>query len=316
MIHGVLARPAAAMTPAPPMQRKTILRSVIAVRAILPRRPAIAVLRLLMLRLGAGNERGQAIDVALVFRARRLRTRLKMLLLLLRLMIVLLLIVLLLARIIWLRLARRERLAADVRLLAVAIVVVLLGSAHLAGLLLLLLVIRLALPELLLRRGDNAEIMLGVLVVIFRRNRIAGALCVTSELKVFFGDVRCGSADFYVRPVGLIHPRQWILVMPTFAVATAHAFVLTVSHGLLFRQPPFTATAPVPPLLSNSPHCIGRPGAARNLSLVFGSRVQSKFTRSINHTSSATARRVPMPFAARANNVRAKPMKRRDPSTI
>jgi len=312
----VLARPAAAMTPAPPMQRKTILRSVIAVRAILPRRPAIAVLRLLMLRLGAGNERGQAIDVALVFRARRLRTRLKMLLLLLRLMIVLLLIVLLLARIIWLRLARRERLAADVRLLAVAIVVVLLGSAHLAGLLLLLLVIRLALPELLLRRGDNAEIMPGVLVVIFRRNRIAGALCVTSELKVFFGDVRCGSADFYVRPVGLIHPRQWILVMPTFAVATAHAFVLTVSHGLLFRQPPFTATAPVPPLLSNSPHCIGRPGAARNLSLVFGSRVQSKFTRSINHTSSATARRVPMPFAARANNVRAKPMKRRDPSTI
>ena len=317
MIHGVLARPAAAaMTPAPPMQRKTILRSIIAVRAILPRRPAIAVLRLLMLRLGAGNERGQAIDVALVFRARRLRTRLKMLLLVLRLMIVLLLIVLLLARIIWLRLARRERLAADVRLLAVAIVVVLLGSAHLAGLLLLLLVIRLALPELLLRRGDNAEIMLGVLVVIFRRNRIAGALCVTSELKVFFGDVRCGSADFYVRPVGLIHPRQWILVMPTFAVATAHAFVLTVSHGLLFRQPPFTATAPVPPLLSNSPHCIGRPGAARNLSLVFGSRVQSKFTRSINHTSSATARRVPMPFAARANNVRAKPMKRRDPSTI
>ena|SRR5689334_6092467 len=286
MIHGVLARPAAAaMTPAPPMQRKTILRSVIAVRAILPRRPAIAVLRLLMLRLGAGNERGQAIDVALVFRARRLRTRLKMLLLLLRLMIVLLLIVLLLARIIWLRLARRERLAADVRLLAVAIVVVLLGSAHLAGLLLLLLVIRLALPELLLRRGDNAEIMLGVLVVIFCRNRIAGALCVTSELKVFFGDVRCGSADFYVRPVGLIHPRQWILVMPTFAVATAHAFVLTVSHGLLFRQPPFTATAPVPPLLSNSPHCIGRLGAARNLSLVFGSRVQSKFTRSINHTS-------------------------------
>jgi hypothetical protein len=242
------------------------------------------VLWLLMLRLGAGNERGQAIDVALVFRAGRLRTRLKMLLLLLRLMIVLLLIVLLLARIIWLRLARRERLAADVRLLAVAIVVVLLGSAHLAGLLLLLLVIRLALPELLLRRGDNAEIMLGVLVVIFRRNRIAGALCVTSELKVFFGDVRCGSADFYVRPVGLIHPRQWILVMPTFAVATAHAFVLTVSHGLLFRQPPFTATAPVPPLLSNSPHCIGRPGAARNLSLVFGSRVQSKFTRSINHT--------------------------------
>jgi hypothetical protein len=26
-------------------------------------------------------------------------------------------------------------------------------------------------------------------------------------------------------------------VMPALAVATAHTFVLTVSHGLLFRQP-------------------------------------------------------------------------------
>lgn len=239
MIHGVLARPAAAaMTPAPPMQRKTILRSVIAVRAILPVRPVIAVLRLRMLGLSAGDKRGQAVDVALlVVRAGRLRTRLKMLLLLLRLMVVLLLIVLLLARIIRLRLAWRERLAADVRLLAVAVVVALFGPAHLAGLL-LLLIIGLTLPELFLRRGDDAEIVLGMLVVIFRCNRIAGALCVTSELKVLFGDVRRGSANFYVWPVGLIHPRQWILVMPTLAVATAHAFVLTVSHGLLFRQPP------------------------------------------------------------------------------
>jgi hypothetical protein len=40
-----------------------------------------------------------------------------------------------------------------------------------------------------------------------------------------------------------------MMMMPTFAVATAHAFVLTVSHGLLFRRPPFTATAPLPPIL-------------------------------------------------------------------
>jgi hypothetical protein len=40
------------------------------------------------------------------------------------------------------------------------------------------------------------------------------------------------------------------MMMPTFAVTTAHAFVLTVSHGLLFRRPPFTATALLPPLLS------------------------------------------------------------------
>jgi hypothetical protein len=40
-----------------------------------------------------------------------------------------------------------------------------------------------------------------------------------------------------------------MMMMPTFAVATAHAFVLTVSHGLLFRRPPFTTTALLPSIL-------------------------------------------------------------------
>ncbi len=46
---------AAAMTPAPPVQRKAILLPVITVWAVLPMRP-VAVLRLLLLRLTAGNE--------------------------------------------------------------------------------------------------------------------------------------------------------------------------------------------------------------------------------------------------------------------
>jgi len=54
------------------------------------------------------------------------------------------------------------------------------------------------------------------------------------------------------------------MMMPTFAVATAHAFVLTVSHGLLFRQPPFTATAPCRRFSSSSPGSIVRPRAARD----------------------------------------------------
>jgi hypothetical protein len=47
--------------------------------------------------------------------------------------------------------------------------------------------------------------------------------------------------------------------MATFAVATPHALVLTVSHGLLFRQPLLPATARLPPLLFHSPevHHIG-----------------------------------------------------------
>jgi hypothetical protein len=73
MIHRMLARSAAAtMPPAAPVQRKAILLSVIAIRAVLAVRSVIAVLRLLMLRLTAGDERGQAIDVTLVFRCRML----------------------------------------------------------------------------------------------------------------------------------------------------------------------------------------------------------------------------------------------------
>ncbi len=311
MIHGVLARSAAAaMPPAAPMQRKAILRSIITVRAALPMLAAIAVLRLLMLMLGltAGDERGQAVDVALVFRAGMLRPRLKMLLRLLRL-IVRLIVLLLLARIIRLGLTWREWFAADMRLFTIALVVALLGAAHLARLLLLLLVIWLTLPELLLRRGDDPEIVFGVLIIIFGCNRIAGALCVTSELKVLFSDVRRGSANFYVRPIGLIHSRQWILMMPTFAVATAHALVLTVSHGLLFRQPPLIATAPAPPLLSNSPHASDGE-APLEISVSF-SALESSPNSQAQQIAAEFQCRLP-----RANDVRAKPMKRRDPSTI
>ena len=204
MIHGVVARAAAAMPPAAAVQREAILRSVIAVRAVLPLRPVIAVLGLL-LRLSAGDERWQAVDVALVFRSRMLlRPRLELLLMLLRLIV--LLIVMLLARIVRLRLARGERLAAGMGLLAIAIIVAVIGGrAHLARR--LLLVIGLTLPELLLRRSDDAEIVLGVLIIIFRRNRVPGALRVTGKLKILFGDMGRRTANFYVRPVGLVHSR-------------------------------------------------------------------------------------------------------------
>src|SRR5262249_27757642 len=121
-----------------------ILRSVIAVRAALPVRPVVAVLRLLMLRLSAGDERWQPVDVALIFRTRMLQPRLKLLLMLLR--SIMLLVVVVLERIGWLWLARGERLADGMGLLAIAVVVAVIGGAHLAGRLLLLLVIGLTLP--------------------------------------------------------------------------------------------------------------------------------------------------------------------------
>jgi hypothetical protein len=247
------------MAAPPPMQRETIRRPVIAVRPALSGRTiaALTLLRLLRLWLIAGDERWQPLDVSLAFGSRVLGPRLKMLLavlwltvlwltvlwltvlwltvLLLRLIVLLLIVVVLLAWMIWLLLARRERLAANFRLFVVRLVVTVVGRTHVASL--LLLIIRLVLPELLLRGGDETKIMFGVLVVVFRRNRISRTLRVASELEILFGNMGCRSANFYIRPIRLVRSRQWILMMPTLAVATAHTFVLTVSHGLLFRQP-------------------------------------------------------------------------------
>src|SRR5580700_10746971 len=120
----------------------------------------------------------------------------------------------------------RKRFAADRGLIAIALIIAVVGKV--AALVAALLIIGLALPKLLLRRGDQPEIMLGVLIIVFGRDRISGTLRVAGKLKIFFGHMGGGSANFHVRPVGLVHARQWILVMTTFAVATAHSLVLTV----------------------------------------------------------------------------------------
>ncbi len=244
----------AAMAAAPAVQRETVAAAatVIAVRVAL----RLILLRLRLLRLAAGNKGRQAVDVLIAGRRRRvLRPRLKMLLLrlVLRLMVLLrlVLLMLLLASVERLRLAWRKWFAGEMRLLVVVAVEAVVAdiAAHIA--LLLLLVVGLALPVLLLGGGDQAKIMLGVLVVVFGSDRVAGTLRIAGELQVLFGDVRGRAADFYVRSTGLIHAGQRILVMTTFAVATPHALVLTVSHGLLFCQPPFCGGY-MPPLLTET----------------------------------------------------------------
>jgi len=233
MIHGVIAR-SAAVTPAPPMERKAVrtvepvilsLRSILALRAILTVRAIrpLTVLWGLRLRLTAGDERRQPFDVALGFRRHLLRARLEllrlrlvllrliglrliMLLVVLRLIMLLVmlrLIMLWLARIERLGLARRERLAGHGRLVAIVIVAVVGIVTHApAG---LLLREWLALTKLFLRGGDQAEIMFGVLIIIFGGDRISGTLRIAGELEIFFGDVRRRSANFYVLPIGLVH---------------------------------------------------------------------------------------------------------------
>ena len=134
-----------------------------------------------------------------------LGTRLKLLRMRLLLRVIVLLVVVLLARIILLRLARGKWLATDMRLLVVSLVITFVGAADLARLLRLLIVRRLTLPKLLLGRGDQPKIMLSVLVIVFRCNWISRALRVARQLEIFFPNVGCRSANFYVRSIGLVH---------------------------------------------------------------------------------------------------------------
>jgi len=193
-------------------------------------RPLLIVLRLrLVLRLLVLRLRLMLRLIVL----RRVLLRLMMLLIMLRL------IVLLLARIELLWFARRERFT-HLRLVVIAVVAVVGKIVIHAAAGLLLLVIGLVLAKLFLCGGNQAEIMFGVLIIIFAGDRISGALRVAGELEIFFGDVGRRASNFHVLTIGLVHSRQRILVMmatTTLAIATAHAFVLTVSHGLLFRQP-------------------------------------------------------------------------------
>src|SRR5919109_3206611 len=73
--------------------------------------------------------------------------------------------------------------------------------------------IRLALPELLLRRRDLPKIVLRVLVVVLGRHRIARRLGITGELDVLFGDVRSRSADFHVGTIRFVDPGERVLAL-------------------------------------------------------------------------------------------------------
>ena len=85
------------------------------------------------------------------------------------------------------------------------------------------------LTELLLGSGNQAVIMLGVLVVVLRRHRIARSVGVACKLNIFFGNVRRCSSDFHVGAVRLVDPCHRILALAVI-IAPAHALVLTVSH--------------------------------------------------------------------------------------
>ena len=161
------------------------------------------------MRLRPGDERGQAIDVdvgndRLRLGLRRLELRLRTMLALFAMLLARLLVALVGLTLAGLEIAllivfaRHERLLllrheagllAEMRK-ALALVLAFLGRHFIVGARL-----RLVLPELLLGGGDQAEIMLGVLIVILGRDRVAGRARVARQLDVFFRNVGGGTAD-------------------------------------------------------------------------------------------------------------------------
>jgi hypothetical protein len=194
------------MTSAPAMHAETIRATVALVVTVL-------VLAGILLRLAtAGDECRQAADLLSTF----LTTLIRLLLILLRLM---------LRAVMHLLIARRERLgiARQIRLLlgftwSVArlvlahegLAVVIIAVKSLFGVLLtggallllrLLVIVWILLTELFLRGGNQAKVVLSMLVVVLGRNRIARTLRVARELDIFFRYMRSGAANFDVGTV-------------------------------------------------------------------------------------------------------------------
>ena len=193
----------------------------------------------------AGDEGRKAIDRLALGRLHR-RLRLRTMIALIAIAEVLLAGLLLLARewllLAWLKLwlglrlmpRPESRLRAEVGI-AIAVVAIVIERIAIDARYWLLL-LRLVLAELLLRCRDQAEIVLSVLVVIFRRDRIAGAARITRKLNVFFCDVRCGAANLDVGSVGLENPGHRVLAAPVIIVIAAAvivAAVIPVTHALV-----------------------------------------------------------------------------------
>ena len=210
----------AAMAPPPAMH-------LIAIAALI----VIAVRVAALLRLSAAGDEGRQSFTVIAFHAggliRWLMLRLVVLMMLLRLMLLARLMLLVMRTLLLVRLlfsasegrlrfacrvglgvARRiRRLIAEVRLalhrLAGSLVGIVESFVAVVGLSLAAFrtVIGILLTELLLGRRDQAEIMLGVLVIILGGHRVARGHRIASQLHVLLGDVGCRSPDLHLRTV-------------------------------------------------------------------------------------------------------------------
>lgn len=93
-------------------------------------------------------------------------------------------------RVTWFVLAHEGLVVVVITIVAVVAAGLRLAAGHAALLMrLLLVVVRVLLTKLFLRCGDQAKVVLGVLIIILSGHRVARTLRVTRELDVFFRDM-------------------------------------------------------------------------------------------------------------------------------
>lgn len=88
--------------------------------------------------------------------------------------------------------------------------------------------------ELLLRRHDDAVVMLSVLKITLRADEIARRHRIARERSIFLGDMRCSAADFYVRAVRFEAAREWVLGL-TATTAASPTILLSLPHRPVFN---------------------------------------------------------------------------------
>src|SRR5262245_25982187 len=214
------------MPAAPAVQREPVALVVV---TVLP----VTLMILLPLRgLAAGDEGRQPIDVATVLAASRLELPRGLIVVVLRLLLVLRK-GLALARQIGLRFARTERSVAHDRLAFVLVVETIITRAAL-NVVFGADKVGIVLAELFLCGGDQAVVVLSVLIIVFSGDRVARRLRVARKLNVFFGNVGGISPDLDVGTVRFVDARQRIVALAVavavVVIAATHALVLTVSH--------------------------------------------------------------------------------------
>jgi hypothetical protein len=94
----------------------------------------------------------------------------------------------------------------------------------------------LALADLLAVSHDDAIVVLRMLEIVFRQNRITGRLGIPGERHVLLSNVSGRAAQLHIRTVALETPRQRVLAFALLIVlviaAAASAVLLSLPHGL------------------------------------------------------------------------------------